>query len=650
MTKPTIHDDGVGPVSATEAEGGHHLALWRRFNSPAFKVVGRPRLLGWDPSGAVLHLTLAHADVPRVESWDVRTGERLPSTVLVRGAPVAGLAIDAAYSRFTLGSYDFVVEEWDLRTGTLLDVSTREREGRHYATSADGRLLVQCHSRTRDRAPFVSVYSLSARRGVGERPGHFPVAMSPDGSLFVAGTASHDPGGYTLDVSRPDGTLVATLISSGGATAAMFSRDGRRVVAGFGDGGVACWEVAAGELVWRVRPLSDDTWRLIGALARAADGDGFFAAAFNGFLYAISAAGEIRWRAALLPDGMRPHERLQLLPSPDGASLAVGIDEQSPRIVDAATGVDRTPVQGHRGHLVALVVSADGRLAASSDDRGEVRVYDLARDETLWALEVEGGVSGMAFSPDGRSLWTAGPDGSVRRWSLATGSEESRRPVWPHAPAHGVVAARDGARLLVACGERLELWSDQRATPAQWSQRIKPAVRFEAAFCDAEARVAVATFGAGRWSLASLDASDGRPIGVPEEMRGSLRGLRPTDDGPLSFTVVDGRLVVREAFGARRELAVREASVAVWATDVSADGRWMVLADRNNVEVWSLAAPARCVGRVRPAGELDAVAQVALSADGGLVVVGTVGGVVAVYQWTEGAASAPPGATRRASV
>ncbi len=76
---------------------------------------------------------------------------------------------------------------------------------------------------------------------------------------------------------------------------------------------------------------------------------------------------------------------------------------------------------------------------------------------------------------------------------------------------------------------------------------------------------------------------------------------------------------MREAYGARREVAAREGSVAVWEVDVSADGRWMALADEEGVEVWSLAPTARCVARLRPAGELDRVAKVALSHDDGVL-------------------------------
>ncbi len=636
-------------------EDRHRLTPWRRYGRPVFKSVSVTHLVGWDPSGAVLHLSSGHGSrAPRVESWNVRTGERLPPTILTRDARVAGLAIDAAYSRFILASADYrrtIVEAWDLRTGTFLAEYDIRRVGSSpFATSADGRLLVQCLSNHEgDFVSRVTAYALPGGDVVCERKGGSPVAVSPDGSLFVMRAERGEGRIDALEVLRPDGTLVATLPlpPRPWPTAVEFSGDGRRVIAGLSDGGVACWEVARGERLWDALPHgADDPRRRLGDpgqrildVARSADGATFFALDERDRVCAVSADGEVVWRAVQPRDSSGSTYGHKLLPSPDGESLAVGLFGRSPRVVDAATGADRTPFEGHRGILKVLAVSPDGRLAASGDDEGGVRVYDLVGDETLWTLEVEGGgVRAMAFSRDGRSLWTAGRDGRVRRWSLATGFEASHRPVRP-TRWMSVVAADDGARTLVVSDQRIDLLSDRTRRPVKWSREVAYAGRFEAAFSDAEGRVVVAAHDdkdANRWSLASFDAVTGRQVGEREEMRGRLLGLRPTDHGPLAVTVVDDRLVVRDAFGARREVAVREASDWVSQVEVSTDGRWMALDHSGDVEVWSLAPPARCVAKVRPAGEGDSIARLALSTDGALVVVATVGGVVAVYARTGG--------------
>ncbi len=587
-------------------------------------------------------------DALRVESWNVRTGERRP-TVVSSGAAVAGLAIETAASLLTRrpkGSMA-VTEVWNLRAGVRLATLPHWAD-EDVAVSADGRLLVCCRPFPRFYPEELTVFAPPDGGCVGRPRGRRPVAASPDGSLFASRGMPERNQFYSyfsdpMAVSRPDGTRVARLSSwrNRPPSAVAFGRDGRRVVVGYDDGKIAFWDVATGNSLWWAWPHGDAVLRAIFAVACSADGKTIFALDRAHRLGAISSAGEVRWRATLPPDGKVSARRCQLLPSPDGTSLAVSVDGRSLRIIDAATGADRTPREGGRDRIVALAVSPDGRLVASGNGAGEVRVDDLAGDDTRWTLEVEGGVSGAEFSHDGRSLWTTGRDGGVRRWSLATGFEEAHRRVGSYDELR-VVEAGDGARMLVVCGQRLQLWSDQTPTRVRWSQKIAHESRhwrethLRAAFSDAESRVMVALSGdprsdANEWALVALDAVNGREAAGRAVVPGRLLGLWSTDDGPLSATVAGERMVVREAFGERREVAAREASAAVGEVAVSTDGRWMALTDGRSVELWSLTPTARCVRRTRPVGYGDAVARIALSRDGGLVVVGTERGAVTVY-------------------
>jgi WD40 repeat protein len=120
---------------------------------------------------------------------------------------------------------------------------------------------------------------------------------------------------------------------------------------------------------------------------------------------------------------------------------------------------ERLTFRGHDKAVYKVAISRDGRLAASSQEGGTVKLWDTTSGEVRHSLVPgkpvgslgpwSGAVTGMAFRPDGLRLAAAGADRFVRIWDTATG-----QPLLSFTVTSGDVLSLDfspdGHRLAVA--------------------------------------------------------------------------------------------------------------------------------------------------------------------------------------------------------
>jgi RNA polymerase sigma factor (sigma-70 family) len=149
-------------------------------------------------------------------------------------------------------------------------------------------------------------------------------------------------------------------------------------------------------------------------------------------------AGDERERAIFLFDvktGRMVH-RLQsavatytIALSPDGHTLATGSHNGTVPLWDTATGKPLGAVQAGQRLITTTAFSPDGKTLAWAEGDGWgadacIRLWNLAASKEVACLKQHAiWIDCLSFSQDGRSLFAGYKDGTIGRWSLATGKE-----------------------------------------------------------------------------------------------------------------------------------------------------------------------------------------------------------------------------------
>ncbi len=123
--------------------------------------------------------------------------------------------------------------------------------------------------------------------------------------------------------------------------------------------------------------------------------------------------------------------------APDGKTLAESVaDVGSPGEInfrDMSTGKVRFVCKGHADAVNAIAFSPDGKLLASGDFVGPIRLWDAATGKELATFTDEGpredvpsvaGAWSLAFSPNGKQLASSSPR-RVMLWDVPTGKQRA---------------------------------------------------------------------------------------------------------------------------------------------------------------------------------------------------------------------------------
>lgn len=524
--------------------------------------------------------------------WDAITGE---SRTELRGHSATvnwgSFSPDGAF--VVTASDDKTARVWDARTGRLLRVL--RGHGAPVATAAfspDGRTIV-----TASLDGSAWVWSAATGRKIAVLRGHqaplTDAVFSPDGATIV--TASDDNTARVWRREKGQWRTVRQLVGHADSlTSAAFSPDGRLLVTSSRDRTARVWDARTGLTLSELKGHFD----VVTNAAFSPDGKRIITGS--------------RDTTARLWEALNEHGRQALHGhagtvdsaevSRDGRLVVTASSDNTARLWDVATGATLRELAGHTDSLNGAAFSPDGTLVVTASDDNTARIWSVESGKTLHRLDGHTDIVRMAaFSPDGRLVVTASNDRSARVWDAATGKPVSTlgggsggvHALTGQILRSGIAFSPDGKTIVTTLADGTTfVWDaatgrllrqtavNRHGTGEGHSERIYTA-RFSP---DGMLTVTASADGTARvWT-----ARTGQPLAV---LRGHGKGVVDAVFSPDGAAVVtaskDGTAGVWEAKSGRLLHRLQGHSDELTGAAFSADGRWIITAGKDAAaRVW----------------------------------------------------------------
>jgi WD40 repeat protein len=386
---------------------------------------------------------------------------------------VNGLAVSPDGKRLASSSTDRLIRMWNLTTKELLmEIPGHVDWVYGLAFTPDGKNLISASS-DRTIRMWDTEYGRNKMILTGPSDQVFGVAVSPDGRYLASASAdtyvrlwdissagSHevmtlDHGDNVNDVfpspnskliasagsngviniwDASSGALIKKLVSSSGSGAVevlFWSKDGRRLAAGYSAGQAVIWDMSTYAAMMTI-PGQSPLWGVSlspdGSLIATGDDTGFahlYDTKSGKEVTKLDANTQFDWTGS----GKYAKNLLWVSTtvfSPDGKFLSASYATGVIVIWDLKSGKPFMTLTGHTDIVENIAYNMDGSLLASASDDGDVILWDLDPELTdhlkTKLLGHRALVYDVAFSPDGHFLASAAGDGLVKIWDVASGN------------------------------------------------------------------------------------------------------------------------------------------------------------------------------------------------------------------------------------
>jgi WD40 repeat protein len=407
----------------------------------------------------------------------------------------------------------------------------------------------------------------------------FTLALSQDGGLTAAGTMppQGQPAAIHLwetDTGADQGVLRG---NDGGVLGLAFDAAGHRLFSAGADGMLRAWDLS--ERREAVTPCGHDH-SLIWRLSLTPDGAHVVVGDEAGRLYFHDA------RTLKEQRRITPHEgRIWMASfSADGRRMLTCSLDQTARLWEMPQGRLLRTFRGHTNDVIAGVILSDERIVTCGDQT--VRWWDATRDAEARVLTAHAKFDGVAFSPDGRQVAAAAPEG-LFAWEVATGRSVGR---WgAGGGSFRAVAYSPDGQYLVGGGSagEVRVWPLAGGVPRVFKGHAGPV--HEVAFSPGGERLAsVAMDGV----VAVWDFASGQRLWSATAHREGAYGLAFSPDGTTIATSGADRAVrLWDAATGQQRRSLDGHTDLVARLAFSPDGARLVSASHDNtLRLWAVAS------------------------------------------------------------
>ena len=416
--------------------------------------------VAFSPAGAIL--ASGSRVYNTIKLWSMATGTNI-ATLRGHDGSVESLAFSPDGSTLASGAYDSTIKLWNIAGTNIATLRGHDGNVKSLAFSPDGSTLA---SGAWDNT--IKLWDIATGTNIATLEGHrdwvYSVAFSPDGSTLASG--AYDSTIKLWDIAT--GTNIATLEGHRGEVYSVaFSPDGSTLASGSRNGTIRLWDIATRMEIATRRAFGGAVF----SMAFSPDGAMLASGGLDGVV--------LLWD---MPKLMQPRPRLLVKISGDEQEGAPGETLTDPYVIEVKDQYGNS-LQGVQVRFT--VAEGDGTLTienATTDANGRAQsLLTLGRQPGINAVEVsvaeleatfnalggrtwdlpagalarlgsQGYISGIAFSPDGSTLFAGD-----RLWDVATGQNIPILKGGEYAVFSGVFSP-DGATLVLVKSGDLYLW------------------------------------------------------------------------------------------------------------------------------------------------------------------------------------------------